>query len=512
MSEVTKRLTTRDMVAGVSVALVLIPQSMAYAELAGLPGTHGLYAAAVAPIAAALFASSPYLQTGPVALTALLTLGALLPLAQPGSAQYIGLAALLALVVGVVRVAIGWIKAGWVSYLMSRPMLEGFTTGAAILIIGSQVPGALGVEPPVSGVPDAAIWALAHSSAWNPTAIVLATLTVAITLGSRRIHPSVPGVLVATLLGLGYSLFVGYDGPVIGTIDAGLPPFSLSLPWGALPALTLSGAVIALVGFAEAASIARTFATQDRQPWSPSREFIGQGAANIAAGLSGGFPVGGSFSRSSLNRLVGARTAWSGAITVVVVLAFLPFAFVLEALPIAVLAGIVIAAVSGLVRVRGLWRLWSLSNAQAVVGWMTFLLTLALAPRVDHAVILGMGAALVVHVLREMKPGSVSHVEGSTIHLHPRGVLWYGSAPRVEKALLDRLAEAGDVSSVVVHLGGLGRIDLTGALVLEQIIDDARTAGLEVRIVDVPEHAHRILGSVLGWTEDAGLPEFPAAD
>ncbi len=127
---------------GAGVALVLIPQAMAYAELAGLPSRHGLFAAAVAPIAAGFFASSPYLQTGPVALTALLTLGALVPLAGLGSAEYVRLAALLALVVGIARVIVGAFKGGWLSYMMSRPMLDGFTTAAAILIISSQLPGA----------------------------------------------------------------------------------------------------------------------------------------------------------------------------------------------------------------------------------------------------------------------------------------------------------------------------------------------------------------------------------
>ena len=127
------RPSSKDVIAGVGVALILIPQSMAYAELAGLPARHGLFAAALGPLAAAFFASSPYLQTGPVALTALLTLGALVPVAVPGSAEYVGFAALLALVVGIVRVLVGALKGGWISYVMSRPMLDGFMSGAAIL-------------------------------------------------------------------------------------------------------------------------------------------------------------------------------------------------------------------------------------------------------------------------------------------------------------------------------------------------------------------------------------------
>ena len=172
----SQRLSARDVAAGIGVALVLIPQAIAYAELAGLPSRHGLFAAAVAPIAAAFFASSPYLQTGPVALTALLTFAALVPIAAPGSMEYVKLAALLALVVGVARVLVGALKTGWISYMMSRPMLEGFTSGAALLIIGSQLPGVAGVEIPNEGVLQGAFTMLAHPGSWEPAALVLGAM------------------------------------------------------------------------------------------------------------------------------------------------------------------------------------------------------------------------------------------------------------------------------------------------------------------------------------------------
>ena len=159
------RLSGSDVIAGLSVALVLIPQSMAYAELAGLPPHHGLYAAGLPLIAAAFLASSPYLQTGPVALTGLLTLGALLPLAPSGTAEYARLAALLALVVGVARLLVGMLKAGWVVYLMSHSMMTGFLSAAAILIVSSQVPGALGgVAPLQLGVLPRAWYCLLYTS------------------------------------------------------------------------------------------------------------------------------------------------------------------------------------------------------------------------------------------------------------------------------------------------------------------------------------------------------------
>lgn len=489
----------RDVIAGVSVALLLIPQSMAYAELAGLPPHVGLYAAALPPIAAALAASSPYLQTGPVALTALLTLGALLPLASAGTPEYVALAILLALVVGVTRILVGLFRAGGVAYLMSQPVLLGFTSGAAILILSSQLPGALGVSAAGrQGVLEGAIWSLANPGSWETASVVLSAGTVAVILGVRKLHPLVPGVLLATAAGIAWSMATGYGGPTVGAVPRGFPTPTLDLPWSMLPALLVPGIVIALVGFAEAASISRTFAAQDRKPWDPNREFVGQGLANVASGLSGGFPVGGSFSRSSINHLAGARSRWSGAITGGVVLAFLPAAFVLAPLPRAILSAIVISAVWSLVKIRPLLRLIRISPLQAMVGIATFVFTLVLSPRVDQAVLLGVVLALGVHAWREMQPSLEHWIDGETLHIRPEGVLWFGSAPELEEEAFALLARDDGTTRIVFHLSALGRIDYTGALGLAQLRTDAHAAGIEVEFVEIPLHARRILSRVMG--------------
>ena len=490
----------RDVVAGFSVALVLIPQSMAIAELAGFPAHYGLYAAALPPIAAAFFASSPYLQTGPVALTALLTFGALAPLAAPGSAAYIGMAALLALLVGVARMAVGLIREGRISYLMSRPLLEGFLASAAILILASQLPGVVGAEPPVDGIVSGALWTLGHPAAWEPESLIFGLVTIALILGGRRVHAMFPGVLLATLFGIGFSIMMDYDGPRVGEIPASLPPFSVDFPWRQLPHLIIPSGVIALVGFAEAASISRGFAIRERQPWNPDREFISQGVANLAAAVSGAFPVGGSFSRSSLNYLIGARTRWSGAVTGVTVLLFLPIAGVLAPLPKAVLAGIVIGAVVGLIRLASLARLWKLSRPQAIIAWSTFALTLLLAPRIDLAIVLGILLALGVHAWREMKARCDSWVDGDELHLAPSGVLWFGSAPQMQAIFSREMEQGHEIGAVVVHLAGLGRIDLSGAMMLREFRDELMDGGFDFEVRDVPSHARRILGRTIGWS------------
>jgi len=471
---------------------------MAYAELAGLPSHHGLYAAAAAPIAAALYASSPYLQTGPVAMTALLTLGALLPLAEPGTAEFATLAALLAVVCGLVRAAVGLLKAGWVSYLMSRAVMTGFTSAVAILIVCARLPSTFGVDISEAnvGVVRGAFLTLSDPGLWELSALALTTTSVMIIVIGRAIHTLVPGVLIAALVGLLFSIISGYNGSVVGDIPVGLPAVSIDFPWSSLPALILPGAVIAVVGFADSASIARVFANEDRQRWNPSREFLSQGMANIAAGFVGGLPVGGSFARSSVNRFSGARSRWSGFIAGLVVLAFLPFAYVLAPLPHAILSGIVIAAIWPLFRVNELMSLWAISGPQAVVGWGTFGFTLILAPRIEQAVVLGVLMATAAHMWRELQPGVETQIEGEELHFEPKGVLWFGSAPALEDSLLSSLAQEPNVKRIIVHCAGLGRIDLTAAQGIARIAEQAQVAGLEMEIRGAPEHAYRVLQAV----------------
>jgi SulP family sulfate permease len=497
----TLRVDPRDVVAGISVALVLLPQSLAYAQLAGMPADRGLYAAALPPIAAALFASSPYLQTGPVAITSLLTFAALAPLARPGSDEYVALGVLLALVVGAVRLAIGLAKGGVIAYLMSQPVLIGFTSGAAILIVASQVPAALGADAPSDGVLGRAAYALRHVGEWEETAILLSLATLALTLAGGRLHPLFPGVLVAVVLAIVYSHLASYGGDTVGPIH--VAPLDVSFAgWDSLPELLLPGLVIALVGFAEPAAIARTFAVQERRRWDANREFVSQGVANVAAAASGGFPVGGSFSRSALNRLAGARTRWSGAITGLAVLAFLPFAAALSSLPGAVLAAVVIAAVVPLIRLRPLLRLVRYSRGQFVVAATTFALTLALSPHVERALVVGVLLAIALHLRRELALEVSSWVEDGTLHLRPRGVLWFGTARRLEDAVLDLLARHAEASRLAVHLDSLGRIDLTGALALRALLQDARRGGLAVELLNVRPRWRGLAARVIDRADD----------
>lgn len=486
-----------DVVAAVSVALILVPQSLAYASIAGLDPVYGLYAAVAAPLAGALVGSSPYLATGPVAVTSLLTFGALAPLAEPRSVEFAGLAAVLAVIVGLVRVAFGLAGAGPIAYLMSQPVVVSFTSAAALLIIGTQVPPLLGVDVEADNPLVGAVRVLSDPGQWVWTDLALGAGAGVLLLGGRRVWSLFPGALVAVVAGTLWSRLTDYGGAVVGQVSLGLnAPRGFSV--GDVVALVVPGLVIAVVGFAEPASIARKYAALDRQPWDSNREFVGQGLANLASGLVGSFPVGGSFSRTALNRMSGARTRWSGAFTGLVVLLVLPFVELLTDLPLAVLAGLVIGAVVSLVDVRMPLLYWRWSKPQLGVVLVTALSTLALAPRVERGVLLGVAAALAVHVWREMHVAVPASVEEDVLHLRPTGVLYFGSAPAVERTLTTLITEHPDVNTVVLHLDRVGRLDLTGALMLRDILEEAEAAGRTLVIEGAGAHAARLLTRVLG--------------
>jgi sulfate permease, SulP family len=491
------RLQPQDVVAGVSFAVVLVPQSLAYAQLAGFPAYRGLFAAAIPPLVAAPLASSPYLQPGPTAITALLTYGALSPLAPLGSARYVELGLLLALLVGVIRVAVGLLRAGVLAYLMSQPLLTGFVPAAAILIVASQLPVALGARTHGENELFRAGWALAHPGSWQAAAIVVAVLVSVFLLAARRIHPLFPGVLLALVAALAYGKFGGYGGAQLGAVDAGLPPLTTSLPFDELPRLVIPALVIALLGFAEASSIARTYAAQERKRWDADREFVSQGVANIAAGAFGGFPVGASFSRSALNRLSGAKTNMSGLVTGLAVCAFLPLGFLLKPLPLSVLAATVIVAVVPLIKLGSIVEVARLSRPQLTITATAFVLTLALAPHVEWAIAAAIAVSIAIHLWRELHLDLTARAAGTQLELVPEGVLWFGNSRWLEDRFVDVLADHPDVHELLLRLDSLGRIDLTGAQALRTLCDDARKAGLDVRVEGTPRHADRVVRRVL---------------
>lgn len=478
-----RRLHPGDVVAGITVGLVLIPQSLAYAELAGMPAHAGLVAAVVAPLVAVWFASSSSIQAGPTAMSAVLVFGVLATMVPLGTEAYVSAAALLALLVGLLRLGLGLLHGGSLAFVLSQPVLRGFTLASAVLIVASQVPAALGVMPFGLSLLGRAGQALTVPGEWSLGASLTTLGTLVVIFSGRRLHPLLPGALIAVVIGTMLSrLTDGALGPVLGALEATWPSLSPVLPWRLVPQLLVGALVIAMVGFAEPVAIARHFGDKRRR-WDPNRELISQGMTNVAMGLFGGFPVGASFSRAALHRQAGGVTRWSGLLSGLTALALISLAPLLTDLPRAVLAGVVIAAASELLRLEPLASLWRLGKTQAGIAWTTLALTLVLEPRVDQAVLAGVAIAVIVHLLRESRI-SIEHVREGGRHLvRVEGVLWFASATQVEDALRGLWNRHRDELPWRLDLTRVGHVDLDAVLVLASLRDQAAAMGLTFDIV-----------------------------
>ena len=461
----------------------------------------GLFASAFPLLIFALFASSPYLQTGPVALTSLLTAGALLGAGlEPNTADYIGAAALLALIVGATRLLIGATRLGSIVYLMAEPVTIGFTSGAGLVILGSQLSKALGVSLPADVATfdnpiRRALWALAHPGEWTIDAIIFSAVTLSFMIIGRRLHRLFPGVLLAVVIALLFSRITNYAGPVIDPVPSGLPTFTLDLPWASTGSLLAGGIVIALIGFAEPASIARSFAGESQSRWSSSREFIASGFANLVAGATGAYPVGGSFARSSVNKIAGAETRWSGGITAVVMLIFLPFAFVLDGLPDAVLGAVVIGAVLSLVKPRRLWSFRKRSPYHASLAYITFLATLISPPNIHYAVLVGIALTFVLHLTRPFHLEATASDDGS-LGLRPRGLLWAGTNTRLGRELAQAIEADTGAGLVTVSLDRSTAIDAATGAAIAMGQESAVRAGRDFAVSNTPRGGEVILGGL----------------
>ena len=420
-----------DLVAGVSVAFVCIPQSLAYASLAQLSPTQGLHSNAIAPFGAAPLASSKYLQSGAVALSSLLTGAALTGInLVPGTPDFAAAASVLAAVVGVVRVAMGLLRGGTLIQLLPQTVLDGFVLGAVWLVFATQVPVIVGASPPpgmhfISG----AFWLLAHPGLWKPGCILTAGATVTCLLGGKRIHPLFPGAVVATLLGCALSTLGLPVGATVGAVAAGLPsPVDPStLPWHLLPQLAVAGAAIAVAGIAEAVAIGSRFAKEAGQEWDCNRELISQGACNLLVAGFGGFPVAGSLSRTSLGRTAGATTQRAHFFTGVAVCIFLPLgAALLSALPKAVLGGLVATAVMPLLkpspslllnltaRQRKSLARWPVRDL--FLGWVTCAVTLGASPHLEVGLETGLFLAVALAALQVLDNAYMESIRYSAAH------------------------------------------------------------------------------------------------
>ena len=494
-----------DLIAGITVALVLIPQSMAYAQLAGLPAYYGLYAAFLPVVVAALFGSSKQLATGPVAVVSLLTASALMPFAQVGSTEFIMLAVLMAFLVGMVQFTLGVFKLGVVVNFLSHPVIVGFTNAAAIIIGLSQVSKIFGVSMGRSESFINDIWGVAQQvgDTHLPT-FAFGVGAFAIMWGLKKYLPKIPNVLVAVAATTVLSWAIGFEGMggrVVGEIPKGLPELAVpNLDVDVMLQLLPSAIIISLVGFMEAISIAKAVAAKTRDRLDPNQELIGQGIGNMIGAISQSYPTSGSFSRTAVNLNAGAKSGMSSVFTAVMVLITLLFLTpLLYHLPQAVLAAVIMMAVIGLVHFKAVMHAWHANKHDGIASVVTFVATLGFAPHLDKGIMVGAGLAMGMYLYRTMRP-RVAHLgrfEDGTLRdlsVHPHlptderivvvrfdGELYFANVSYFEDTLLTAVADKPSAKFVLVVGDGINQLDASGEEVMHHLVK--RLKGNDVTLV-----------------------------
>ena len=475
-----------EAMAGLTVGLMVIPQGVAYAQLAGMPLVTGIYASMLPALVAVLFSASARLSVGPTALTSLLIYASLSPLAAPASPEWVELAVWLALLSGGLQVVLGAARFGWLLNLVNSPVLMAFTQAAAVLIISSQLPALLGFRVG---------WAeMLQAPSVDALAAAFGLAALALLVLARRWRPTFPTVLVIVVAAAALSWALGHEsrgGAVVGPLPGGLP--AAYIPgwpgWQMLGQLVLPTLVITLVSFLETAASAKVDSQRKGERWDQDQDLIGQGLAKIASGFSGAFATSSSFSRSALNLYAGAQTGWATVVSVVVVLAaLLVFTPVLRHVPQAVLAAIVVATVVGLLKPREFLRLWHISRVEAVIAAITFGITIAAAPALYWGVLSGVLMALSYFLYQRLHPRIIEvglHADGSlrdrqlwalpalaphTYALRMDAGLDFATASQFERNVTEYLTAHPHTRHVCLFAHAINRMDATGAEAFARLV------------------------------------------
>lgn len=503
-----------DLVAGLTVALVLVPQSMAYAQLAGLPPQHGLYASFLPVMIAALMGSSRQLGTGPVAVVSLLTAAAVPTILPEGASmeEYVIYASLLAFLVGVFQFVLGALKLGFVINFLSHPVVVGFTNAAAIIIGTSQLNKIFGVVKGEGGHTYEQVWGtIANATSdTNMITLTIALIAFAIMIAVKKYAPKLPGVLLAVaittiiawLIDFGGSVEAGgYGGAIVGVIPEGLPPLVIpGFDFSVMNQMIVTAVTIGLIGFMEAISIAKAMAAQTKQRLDANQELMGQGLSNVVSSFFQGYAVSGSFSRSAVNISAGAVTGFSSVVTAVIVgITLLFLTPLLYHLPQATLAAVIIMAVINLIKFAPIMHAWKVEKHDAIVAVTSFVLTLIFAPHLENGIVIGVILSLALFLYRTMQPRftELSAHSGSTMLVNAldnkldrcevvsivkySGSLYFGNAGYFEDRMLNLIAEKHQcLKYIIVDMAGINQIDASGEEMLAGLLDRCSAAGVEI--------------------------------
>ncbi|MBJ6371709.1 SulP family inorganic anion transporter [Sedimentitalea arenosa] len=511
-----------DALAAVIVTIMLIPQSLAYALLAGLPAEVGIYASIVPLIAYALFGTSRTLAVGPVAVVSLMTASALAPLGLTSVADYVAAAAVLALLSGLVLIAMGALRLGVVANFLSHPVIAGFITASGLLIAVGQVKHLMGIQAQGHTLPEilGALWtglpqinlatlvtggaALAFLlwARWGLSPM-LRSLGVSSSLAATLARVGPVFAIVGTTLAAWAFDLEGAGVALVGEVPTGLPPLGLpTVDLSLLSALIGPAMLISIIGYVESISVAQTLAAKRGQRIEPNNELFALGASNVASGLSGGYPVTGGFARSVVNFDAGAQTPAAGALTAIGLLgAALFLTPLLYFLPTATLAATIIVAVLSLVDLSILSRSWSYSMADFAAVLVTILLTLFAG--VEIGVASGVVVSLVLFIWKTSRPhvAEVGLVPGTehfrninrhTVQTDPTILtlridesLYFANARRMEDVVLARVHGDTSLRHVILMCSAVNEIDLSALESLEAINARLHDMGLTLHLSEV---------------------------
>ncbi|WP_243633848.1 SulP family inorganic anion transporter [Motiliproteus coralliicola] len=513
---------TSDLVAALIVTIMLIPQSLAYALLAGLPPEVGLYASILPLVAYALFGSSRTLAVGPVAVVSLMTAAAVGNLALQGTQEYLVAAVALAFISGLMLVLMGIFRLGLLANFLSHPVISGFITASGIIIAASQLKHLLGVDASGHNLLEIVQSLLARLDQINPTTLVIGVLATGFLFWVRQgLKPLLIGfglpprladlcakagpvlAVAGTTLAVWMFGLVEQQVAVVGAVPQGLPSLTLpSFDMDLWQQLFISALLISVVGFVESVSVAQTLAAKRRQRIEPNQELIGLGSANIASSLSGGYPVTGGFARSVVNFDAGAETPAAGAFTAIgIALAALLLTPLIYFLPKATLAATIIVAVLSLVDLGALKRTWDYSRSDFAAMLATIALTLLQG--VELGIIAGVTLSILLHLYRTSKPHSavVGRVPGTE---HFRNIerhevqtdqhiltlridesLYFANARYLEDRIYELVADNPEVEHLVLMCPAVNLIDASALESLEAINDRLCDSGVYFHLSEV---------------------------
>ena len=513
---------TSDLIAAVIVTIMLIPQSLAYALLAGLPPEVGLYASVLPLVAYAIFGTSSALAVGPVAVVSLMTAAAVGRIAAEGTADYASAAIVLAALSGIFLMAMGLFRLGFIANFLSHPVISGFITASGLIIATSQLGGLLGIKTEGHAMPELISSIAAHISTINWYTLAVGVVSLGLLLWIRYdlknwlARFGVPkgvatiivraGPVLVVFLTMAWSALFDLKGKgvsLVGEVPQGLPLLSLpSFNLDTIQALAVPAIIISIVGFVESISVAQTLAARRRERIKPDQELIGLGASNMAAALGGGYPVTGGFARSVVNFDAGAATPAAGAFTAVGIagatLLLTPF---LAVLPKATLAATIVVAVLTLVDFSILKRAWSYSKADFAAVAFTLLGTLVFG--VETGIALGVGASILIFLYRSSRPHAaiVGQVPGTehfrNIKRHKvetvPGVLsirideslYFANARYLEDLVTDQVTRNPGLTDVVLMCSAVNAIDMSALESLEAIRHHLDDMGVRLHLSEV---------------------------